>query len=495
MLRCIMPSAPNYSYLRSHFGFALNLANFLAEECGHKVHMLVPIRDENGKLLDKSVEARLNIRYFSAENHTIPQKVTVKQDKILPIDNIFIEIIGDLALMDKLKAEKFDVGIGEAFFLTAYSLAIFHILQIPATIATHSQPMWPIHLYLLGILGKMKAGNLLIGLPSIPKLANKIISNLHGHKRAEKLEEFWAICVQQTLESIKEHINQDPDYQQLASEKYGIKNFPSWDEMFRKLRFFFVNALPQIDDQFKLVERIEKVKFIGGFNLGRTSGIDLPPSPNNTSLNNLMLTNGTARGIILISFGTNVDTDEPEHSQLMEAVIGTTQNFPDFLFILKLSKGHHLPIKHANVLSATWVNQKDILDQPETKAFVSHCGMNSVYESAFHGVPMVCVPFFYDQYYNAESVARQRIALVVEREQPDIDTLKKLLIVALTKALGLEESDGSEETIDLARVKSISAAIRAHNVGKTIAEAMKVIENEKNGNAIAKRSNDLCSVQ
>uniref|UniRef100_A0A914H3B7 UDP-glucuronosyltransferase n=1 Tax=Globodera rostochiensis TaxID=31243 RepID=A0A914H3B7_GLORO len=423
MLRCIMPSAPNYSYLRSHFGFALNLANFLAEECGHKVHMLVPIRDENGKLLDKSVEARLNIRYFSAENHTIPQKVTVKQDKILPIDNIFIEIIGDLALMDKLKAEKFDVGIGEAFFLTAYSLAIFHILQIPATIATHSQPMWPIHLYLLGILGKMKAGNLLIGLPSIPKLANKIISNLHGHKRAEKLEEFWAICVQQTLESIKEHINQ------------------------------------------------------------------------NTSLNNLMLTNGTARGIILISFGTNVDTDEPEHSQLMEAVIGTTQNFPDFLFILKLSKGHHLPIKHANVLSATWVNQKDILDQPETKAFVSHCGMNSVYESAFHGVPMVCVPFFYDQYYNAESVARQRIALVVEREQPDIDTLKKLLIVALTKALGLEESDGSEETIDLARVKSISAAIRAHNVGKTIAEAMKVIENEKNGNAIAKRSNDLCSVQ
>uniref|UniRef100_A0A914H5C1 glucuronosyltransferase n=1 Tax=Globodera rostochiensis TaxID=31243 RepID=A0A914H5C1_GLORO len=387
----------------------MNLANFLTEECGHKVHMLVPIRDENGKLSDKDVEARLNIRYFSAENHTVPQKVKVKQDTVLPIDNIFLEIISDLALMDKLKAEKFDVGISEAFFLTEYSLAIFHILQIPATIATLTQPMWPIHLYLLGTLSKMKADNLLasIGVPTIPKLVNKITRNLHGDKLVEKVQEFWELCVTQTLESTKGHINQ------------------------------------------------------------------------NTSLNNLMLNNGTARGIILISFGTNVDTDEPEHTQLFEAVIGTAENFPDILFILKLSKGHGLPIKRDNVVTATWVNQKEILGHPKTKAFVSHCGMNSVYESTFNGVPMVCVPFFGDQYYNSESLVRQHIALVVEREQ-DTDTIKKQLTVALTKTLGLEKSDGSEEHIDLDRVKSIGAAIRDNNVGKTICEAMKVIENEMN---------------
>uniref|UniRef100_A0A183C366 glucuronosyltransferase n=1 Tax=Globodera pallida TaxID=36090 RepID=A0A183C366_GLOPA len=193
-----------------------------------------------------------------------------------------------------------------------------------------------------------------------------------------------------------------------------------------------------------------------------------------------MLNNDTIRGIILISFGTNVDTDEPEHTQLFEAVMGTTENFPDFLFILKLSKGHDLPIKRDNVVTATWVNQKEILGHPKTKAFVSHCGMNSVYESTFNDVPMVCVPFFGDQYYNSESLVRQHIALVVEREQ-GMDTLKKQLTVALTKALGLEESNGSEEHIDLVRVKSIGAAIRDNNVGKTICEAMKVIENETNG--------------
>jgi UDP:flavonoid glycosyltransferase YjiC (YdhE family) len=38
-----------------------------------------------------------------------------------------------------------------------------------------------------------------------------------------------------------------------------------------------------------------------------------------------------------------------------------------------------------------------VLGHPHTKAFVSHCGVHSVNEAAFHGVPVVGVPIQFEQ--------------------------------------------------------------------------------------------------
>jgi UDP:flavonoid glycosyltransferase YjiC (YdhE family) len=48
--------------------------------------------------------------------------------------------------------------------------------------------------------------------------------------------------------------------------------------------------------------------------------------------------------------------------------------------------------------------------------FVSHCGRNSQIEAAYFGVPLVCVPVDFDQLYNAESMARQRMGVVLDRK-------------------------------------------------------------------------------
>ncbi|KAL3110613.1 hypothetical protein niasHT_019664 [Heterodera trifolii] len=156
-------------------------------------------------------------------------------------------------------------------------------------------------------------------------------------------------------------------------------------------------------------------------------------------------------------------------------------NSQTFCFIWKLAQGieGQFQFKWDNVITQSWINQKELLAHPKTKAFVSHCGMNSLLESVFHGVPIVCVPFVMDQYYNADLMAFGHIGLAVDREN-DQQTVQNELISALTEALGrLQRKNNDSAThFDLAKFKAVSATFRQKNLAKTISDAMKEIEKE-----------------
>ncbi|KAF7665902.1 hypothetical protein LDENG_00128230 [Lucifuga dentata] len=53
-----------------------------------------------------------------------------------------------------------------------------------------------------------------------------------------------------------------------------------------------------------------------------------------------------------------------------------------------------------NTLVVDWMPQKELLGHPQTKVFVAHGGTNGVQEAIYHGVPVLGIPFFYDQYDN-----------------------------------------------------------------------------------------------
>lgn len=55
----------------------------------------------------------------------------------------------------------------------------------------------------------------------------------------------------------------------------------------------------------------------------------------------------------------------------------------------------------SNVRTAAWWPQQDLLGHPKLRAFVSHGGLLSLHEAAYHGAPTLVLPVFCDHDGNA----------------------------------------------------------------------------------------------
>jgi UDP:flavonoid glycosyltransferase YjiC (YdhE family) len=68
-----------------------------------------------------------------------------------------------------------------------------------------------------------------------------------------------------------------------------------------------------------------------------------------------------------------------------------------------------------------------ILRHPNVRVFVSHCGINSTYESLWAGTPIVGVPMFADQLDMAVRVADAGVGVWCDRRRLDADELRRAI--------------------------------------------------------------------
>ena len=69
--------------------------------------------------------------------------------------------------------------------------------------------------------------------------------------------------------------------------------------------------------------------------------------------------------------------------------------------------------------------QNDVLGHANTRLFLSHVGHNSMYEAAYHGVPVVAFPIWSDQPVNARQIVRAGMGLWVDINSVTGDELYK----------------------------------------------------------------------
>lgn len=98
-------------------------------------------------------------------------------------------------------------------------------------------------------------------------------------------------------------------------------------------------------------------------------------------------------GVVVVSFGAGVKYLSEELSTKLAAAVGRLPHKIIWRYFGKKPSG-----LGTNTKLMEWIPQNDLLGHQNVKAFLSHGGLNGVYESIYHGVPVVGIPFFGDHY-------------------------------------------------------------------------------------------------
>ncbi|KAF4519362.1 UDP-glycosyltransferase-06, partial [Ephemera danica] len=128
---------------------------------------------------------------------------------------------------------------------------------------------------------------------------------------------------------------------------------------------------------------------VGGFHVKRKND----PLP--TDIQSFL--DGATEGVIYFSMGSNLRSSAMSETK-MKSITSALAELPQR--VLMKWESDSLPNQPANVKLGKWLPQQDILAHPNVKVFITHGGLMSAQEAAYHGVPVVGIPVFGDQELN-----------------------------------------------------------------------------------------------
>ncbi len=127
-------------------------------------------------------------------------------------------------------------------------------------------------------------------------------------------------------------------------------------------------------------------------------------------------------GAIVVSFGSQAKLSSAHNQILMETFIGLKENviwrYPES------DKPENIPDR---IKLMDWMPQNDVLGHPNVKLFITHCGFNGLFEALYHGVPLLGIPIFNDQPYNAQKILHLGFGRVLDLMTLNSDTLTKTI--------------------------------------------------------------------
>ena len=115
--------------------------------------------------------------------------------------------------------------------------------------------------------------------------------------------------------------------------------------------------------------------------------------------------------VLYVSFGSFIPCGKNEIDEIAHGLLLSKVNFiwvlrPD---AVSYEEPYVLPIGFEDEvkgrgLIVRWTNQIEVISHPSIGGFLTHCGWNSVLESIWYGVPMLCLPLMTDQFTNRKLV-------------------------------------------------------------------------------------------
>uniref|UniRef100_A0AC34FL16 Glucuronosyltransferase n=1 Tax=Panagrolaimus sp. ES5 TaxID=591445 RepID=A0AC34FL16_9BILA len=380
---------PSLGY--SHVQFNGKLAEALIDR-GHEVHLLMPEVDPSVGTFNGTTKATKVFRFPTPglEAFKNPKLVSnyfdgnyfafTKGAKQFWLDMVYFgceTTVEQKELLDSLKSENYDIGIGEA--LSYCPFALFHYLGISPTFSTTAIP---IQTFVTENFG-------LTHLPSFMPIIGEALINGENLNFMERIKNLYIRYCEYSVDS--QVYRRET---QLFQKHFG-HGFPDLKKLLGNVSYAFTNAHPMLSFSKPITN---KVVYLGGGAVPKAKGLTKEFEE---------IYSKAKKGVVIFSFGS-----------LHKAFIDAFERFSDYEFIWKInSETEELAkslITSSNIHLVSWIDQISLLNHPQTKAFITQCGLNSVNEATYTGVPMIAIPLFADQFYNAAVVKHKEIGVVIK---------------------------------------------------------------------------------
>ncbi|XP_014292886.1 UDP-glycosyltransferase UGT4 isoform X2 [Halyomorpha halys] len=300
---------------------------------------------------------------------------------------------------------EFDLMISESLYLFETFIAFGHIFNIPViSIDAHAPSAWSS--YLTGNVHPYSyVPNYRLALTDRMTFKERLMNTLLNLQ--EMLVNYYLIPEQERL--IRTYLSYN-----------GTYDFPPLLDMLRNI------SLVLADAHFSLGyvrPYLPNVVEVGGMT-SHTGGNKL-----NEELQNLL--DESENGLIYFTTGSiiNLNYLPKEMTDTFMSVFGQLKQ----TVIMKWESGE-LPNKPKNVITKKWLPQNGILAHPNCRLFITHGGVHSLTEAIYHKVPLVVIPFFSDQFYNALMAEKQGFAKVLNYENFTNETLMSAINSVINNA-------------------------------------------------------------
>ncbi|XP_053675024.1 UDP-glucosyltransferase 2-like [Anopheles nili] len=201
-------------------------------------------------------------------------------------------------------------------------------------------------------------------------------------------------------------------FDRMIEHNFGGNMTRSW-ELMRRIDFLMVNAAPSLGYVRPILPNAIQLGFLH----------IRPPQPLPTDLQ--MYLDRSENGVVYFSLGTLIRSDSLNQ-----------RNINLFLEVFR-SLPYDVLWKHdgdldlngtANIRMERWLPQQDLLAHPKVRVFVMQGGQQSMEEAIDRHVPLVVIPFNFDQFGNADKVVERGIGRSVWMERLTVEALRESIM-------------------------------------------------------------------